>query len=73
MNSAALRRAGVTDTRSVLEGERHLPFAQHSYVDLFRDTQRVFKLDTEIPHCAVHLGVAEQKLDRAKVASFTVD
>lgn len=50
-----------------------MPFAQLSNVDLLGDASCVFKLDTEIPNRAVHLGVAEQKLGRAQITSLTVD
>jgi len=35
------------------------PFVLFSNIDLLGDAQRVFKLDTKIPHCAVNLGVSE--------------
>lgn len=55
------------------KGERPLPFAQLSNVDLFCDTQRIFQLDTEVSHCAVNLGVAKQKLDRTQIARLPVN
>ena len=57
----------------VEDGERRLPSAQLSNVDLFSDTQRVFQLNAKISNCAVDLGVAEQKLYRAQIAGFQVD
>ncbi len=49
----------------VWDGERRLPSARLSDVDPLSDAQRIFKFDAEITNRAVHLGVAEQKLDRA--------
>ena len=60
------------DERPLLEGERLEPFAQGSDVDAFGDAQRVFQFDAEIPHSAIHFGVAEQELDRPKIASLAV-
>jgi hypothetical protein len=39
-----------------------------SDLDRFGDCQCIFKLDPEIPHGAVHLGVPEKELNRAKVS-----
>ena len=39
----------------------------------FRDRKGVLKLDTEISDSAVHLRMAQQKLDRAQVAGLPVD
>ena len=41
------------------KGERPLPFAQHSNVDLFCDTQSILQFNTKVSDCTVHLGVAK--------------
>jgi hypothetical protein len=38
-----------------------------------RAVQRILKVHTEIPNRAVHLGVTEQELNRAHVASLAID
>lgn len=44
------------------------PFRQDLEIDLFRDRQRVVDLNTQVPDCALKLGVAEQQLDGSQVA-----
>ena len=36
----------------------------------FRDGQSILKLHTQVPNCAVHLGVTEKKRNSPKVASL---
>lgn len=40
-------------------GERPLPFAHLSNVDLFCDTQRILQFNPKVSDRAVHLGVAK--------------
>jgi hypothetical protein len=47
-----------------------LPPAPPSNVNLFRDTQRVLKLNTEVTHCTIHFGVTDQELDSAQIVGL---
>jgi len=55
--SATTGSAAINDRSGKTNGMR--PFVPPSNVDLLSDAQRVFKLNTKIPHRAVHLGVSE--------------
>lgn len=44
-----------------------------SEVDPFSDAQSIFKLDAQVAHSAVHLGMAKQQLDGSKIAGFAVN
>ena len=39
----------------------------------FRDCQDIFKLNSEIPNGAVHLGLPKQELNRAQIAGLAVN
>lgn len=49
------------------------PFAERSDIDLLGDAQSVFKREAQVSHRAAHLGLTQQKLNGAKVASLAVD
>ncbi len=68
---------GSTEQISGLAGPgwRTTTAARHdrSEVDLFGDAQRVFQLNAQVAHCAVHFGVAKQELNGAKITGFAVN
>jgi len=59
--------------RPVLKGERLLPLAKLSDVDLLGDAQRIVEFNTKVSDRAVHLGVAKQELHRPQVAGLSVN
>ncbi len=63
----------VIGQRLVSIGERQLPFAACSDVDAFGDAECVLRSDAQIPSRAVHLDVAKQKLNRARVPRLAAD
>jgi len=50
-----------SDAGQASQSDRQVSFAQLSNVDIFGNAQCVFKLYTEIPHHAIHLGVADHR------------
>lgn len=53
------------------QGNCRPPSGLHIYP--FWQRQRVVKVDTEVSYCAVHFGVAQQKLNRPQIARLLVD
>ena len=43
------------------------------YFNSFRNCQRIFKFNAQIPDRAVHLRMPQQKLNGAQVARFLID
>ncbi len=59
--------------RPVLKGERLLPSAKFSDVDLLGDAQRIVEFNAKVSDRAVHLGVTERELNRPQVAGLSVN
>jgi hypothetical protein len=54
-------------------GQSACPCPRRSHVHLFGDGEGIVNFDAEIPHGALHLGMAKQKLNRSEIARATVD
>src|SRR6056297_33386 len=65
------RGTGATDGRQLWAVLAGRPGRSDLY--RLRDRKGVLKLDTKVADGAVHLGMAQQKLDRAQVAGLPVD
>ena len=62
-----------TGERQLRAGVATGPSRDDSDFNAFGDRKRVFQIDAKIADCAVHLGVAEQKLDCAQIAGLPIN
>ncbi len=64
----------AVEVRPVLEGERLVgPFAPFSDVDLLRDAQRIFGLNTQVSYRSIDLRVAKKELPGPQVSCLAID